>query len=138
MYVTEALGKLASYREPPISMAVTYLRKPTLGPISHPPWLVRPGVKPPMVCHCSVEAKPIGEEVFSVTSSSKYDVDYLGESTKGDLNVKLDQLESFGILTKLEFPSFHHFTKGDLNAAFLFFKYRFPPSFYSIGLGTVN
>lgn len=106
MYATEALGKLASYREPPISVAVTYLRKPTLGPISHPPWLVRPGVKPPMVCHCSVEAKPIGEEVFSVTSSSKYDVDYLGESTKGDLNVKLDQLESFGVdsQTTLEGP----------------------------------
>lgn len=106
MYATEALGKLASYREPPISVAVTYLRKPTLGPISHPPWLVRPGVKPPMVCRCSVEAKPIGEEVFSVTSSSKYDVDYLGESTKGDLNVKLDQLESFGVdsQTTLEGP----------------------------------
>lgn len=37
-------------------------------------------------------------EVFSVTSSSKCDVDYLGESTKGDLNVKKEHLEAFGWL----------------------------------------
>ncbi|XP_010547040.1 PREDICTED: 5'-nucleotidase domain-containing protein 4 [Tarenaya hassleriana] len=38
----------------------------------------------------------VGDEVFSVTTSSKY-VDYLGQSTKGDLNLSLDSLQSFGI-----------------------------------------
>lgn len=42
-------------------------------------------------------AKPAGGDLFSVTSSSKSDVDYLGESTKGDLNLKLDFLQAFGI-----------------------------------------
>ncbi|KAJ0980020.1 hypothetical protein J5N97_015494 [Dioscorea zingiberensis] len=39
----------------------------------------------------------IAGEVFSVTSSSKSEVDYLGESTKGDLNVKEEHLEAFGV-----------------------------------------
>ncbi|CAN6858378.1 unnamed protein product, partial [Brassica oleracea] len=38
----------------------------------------------------------VGDDVFSVTTSSKYEVDYLGQSTKGDLNLKLDPLHSFG------------------------------------------
>ncbi|VVB15369.1 unnamed protein product [Arabis nemorensis] len=38
----------------------------------------------------------VGDDVFSVTTSSKYEVDYLGQSTKGDLNLKLDLLQSFG------------------------------------------
>ncbi|KAJ3694058.1 hypothetical protein LUZ60_009538 [Juncus effusus] len=37
-----------------------------------------------------------GQEMFSVTSSSKSDVDYLGESTKGDLNVKKEHLDAYG------------------------------------------
>ncbi|KAL5700664.1 hypothetical protein ACHQM5_026083 [Ranunculus cassubicifolius] len=41
------------------------------------------------ICCCT---NVVGEEVFSVTSSSKSEVDYLGESTKGDLNVKLEAL----------------------------------------------
>ncbi|KAJ4721879.1 5-nucleotidase [Melia azedarach] len=45
----------------------------------------------------SMDAKHVGDDVFSVTSTSKYDVDYLGESTKGDLNLKIDHLEAFGI-----------------------------------------
>ncbi|XP_078149149.1 HAD-superfamily hydrolase, subfamily IG, 5'-nucleotidase [Carex rostrata] len=36
-----------------------------------------------------------GGDVFSVTSSAKSDVDYLGESTKGDLNVKREHLQAF-------------------------------------------
>ncbi|KAL5782806.1 hypothetical protein ACOSP7_007835 [Xanthoceras sorbifolium] len=55
-------------------------------------------------CRCSDSssssvdaAKYVGDDLFSVTSSSKYDVDYLGESTKGDLNLKLDPLETFGV-----------------------------------------
>lgn len=42
--------------------------------------------------------QPSGGEVFSVTSSSKSIVDYLGESTKGDMNVKEEHLEAFGEL----------------------------------------
>ncbi|XP_030539967.2 5'-nucleotidase domain-containing protein 4 [Rhodamnia argentea] len=58
-------------------------------------------------CRCSrgVSEKPAGGggggggggEVFYATSSSKCDIDYLGESTKGDLNVKMEHLEAFGI-----------------------------------------
>ena len=49
------------------------------------------------LCRCSVDSKSsVGDEVFSVTQSNKSDVDYLGESTKGDLNVKLEHLEAFG------------------------------------------
>ncbi|XP_030472890.1 uncharacterized protein LOC115690619 [Syzygium oleosum] len=59
-------------------------------------------------CRCggSVSEKPAaagggggggGGEVFYATSSSKCDVDYLGESTKGDLNVKREHLEAFGV-----------------------------------------
>lgn len=44
-----------------------------------------------------MDAKHVGDDVFSVTSTSKYDVDYLGESTKGDLNLKIDHLEAFGM-----------------------------------------
>lgn len=44
----------------------------------------------------ALDAKAVEGEVFSVTSSSKSDVDYLGESTKGDLNVKQEHLEAFG------------------------------------------
>lgn len=47
-------------------------------------------------CRCSVDSKSVGDDVFSVTPSNKSDVDYLGESTKGDLNVKLEHLEAFG------------------------------------------
>ncbi|KAL2338878.1 hypothetical protein Fmac_013324 [Flemingia macrophylla] len=50
-----------------------------------------------MPCGCTVDSKSVGDAVFSVTPSNKSDVDYLGESTKGDLNVKLEHLEAFGI-----------------------------------------
>ncbi|TKY54329.1 Cytosolic purine 5'-nucleotidase [Spatholobus suberectus] len=49
------------------------------------------------LCRCTVDSKSVGGDVFSVTPSNKSDVDYLGESTKGDLNVKLEHLEAFGI-----------------------------------------
>lgn len=45
-----------------------------------------------MACCCSV-----GEQVFSVTPSNNYEVDYLGQSTKGDLNLNLDHLDAVGI-----------------------------------------
>ncbi|GAU16742.1 hypothetical protein TSUD_199840 [Trifolium subterraneum] len=49
------------------------------------------------LCRCTVDSKSIGGDVFSVTPPNTCDVDYLGESTKGDLNVKLEQLQAFGI-----------------------------------------
>ncbi|XP_017975233.1 PREDICTED: cytosolic purine 5'-nucleotidase isoform X2 [Theobroma cacao] len=48
-------------------------------------------------CGCSSSGSSGQEDVFSLTSSSKYDVDYLGQSTKGDLNVNLEHLEAFGL-----------------------------------------
>ncbi|KAJ4769319.1 5-nucleotidase [Rhynchospora pubera] len=36
--------------------------------------------------------------VFSLTPSTKSDVDYLGESTKGDLNVQREHLQAYGAL----------------------------------------
>lgn len=53
------------------------------------------------LCRCSVDSKSVGDDVFSVTPSNKSDVDYLGESTKGDLNVKLEHLQAFGLTSKL-------------------------------------
>ena len=47
----------------------------------------------------SIQARVVvsgGGEVFSVTSSSKSEVDYLGESTKGDLNVSQERLDALG------------------------------------------
>ena len=38
-------------------------------------------------------------EAFSVTSGSSSDVDYLGESTKGDFNLNLDYLNAFRTLS---------------------------------------
>ncbi|MED6142737.1 hypothetical protein PIB30_000299 [Stylosanthes scabra] len=56
-----------------------------------------PKASPATLCRCTVDSKTsVGGEVFSVTPSGKSDVDYLGESTKGDLNVKLEHLEAFG------------------------------------------
>ncbi|CAL2226487.1 unnamed protein product [Prunus armeniaca] len=55
-----------------------------------------------MKCQCSSRTSSSSsgvdeKSVFSLTSSSKYEVDYLGEKTKGDLNVKVEHLEAFGI-----------------------------------------
>ncbi|KAG0496490.1 hypothetical protein HPP92_001181 [Vanilla planifolia] len=45
----------------------------------------------------AMEAKRLVEDVFSETLSSKSEVDYLGESTKGDLNLNKEHLEEFGL-----------------------------------------
>ncbi|KAJ1439991.1 HAD-superfamily hydrolase, subfamily IG, 5-nucleotidase [Sesbania bispinosa] len=55
------------------------------------------GRKASTPCLCSMDPKPLNDAVFSVTPPNKCGVDYLGESTKGDLNVKLDNLHAFGI-----------------------------------------
>lgn len=44
-----------------------------------------------MVRRCSV-----GEQIFSVTPSTNHEFDYLGQSTKGDLNLNFDHLDAFG------------------------------------------
>ncbi|XP_027334085.1 5'-nucleotidase domain-containing protein 4-like isoform X2 [Abrus precatorius] len=50
------------------------------------------------LCLCSVDSNQVNDgSVFSVTPSNSCDVDYLGESTKGNLNVKVEHLEAFGI-----------------------------------------
>ncbi|KAF9673225.1 hypothetical protein SADUNF_Sadunf10G0002200 [Salix dunnii] len=45
-----------------------------------------------VVRRCSV-----GEQIFSVTPSTNYEFDYLGQSTKGDLNLNFDHLDAFGM-----------------------------------------
>lgn len=70
-----------------------------LGPISHISF------RPPLsMCRCTLGSKSpstVGEQVFSVTSSNKYEFDYLGQSTKGDLNLNYDHLDSIGSLLLL-------------------------------------
>lgn len=51
------------------------------------------------VCLSAMDSKSVGVggDVFSVTSSSKSGVDYLGQSTKGDMNLKRELLDAFGV-----------------------------------------
>lgn len=63
----------------------------------------------PMICRCTNSVPAAGGgggELFTVTSSTQSDVDYLGESTKGDLNL------NFGIslLPSLYFSYTHWHT----------------------------
>ncbi|KAG7991048.1 hypothetical protein I3843_02G056200 [Carya illinoinensis] len=111
MYAAEVLGKFCVYSETPLSVSMAsthFLRNPI--PTSHVCTLMisaRAPMQPMMMgCRCSMDSKHIGGDLFSVTSSSKSDVDYLGQSTKGDLNLKSEHLQSFGIdgQTTLEGP----------------------------------
>ncbi|KAG5235987.1 hypothetical protein OIU76_010808 [Salix suchowensis] len=70
-------------------------------PMSNSPFLVRPMFANTtkrtrrmmmMVRRCSV-----GEQIFSVTPSTNHEFDYLGQSTKGDLNLNFDHLDAFGM-----------------------------------------
>ncbi|KAJ6770899.1 5'-NUCLEOTIDASE DOMAIN-CONTAINING [Salix koriyanagi] len=71
-------------------------------PMSNSPFLVRPmfanttkrtrRMMMMMVRRCSV-----GEQIFSVTPSTNHEFDYLGQSTKGDLNLNFDHLDAFGM-----------------------------------------
>ncbi|KAL9390638.1 hypothetical protein Peur_019243 [Populus x canadensis] len=45
-----------------------------------------------VVCRCNV-----GDQIFSVTPSTNYEFDYLGQSTRGDLNLNFDHLDAFGM-----------------------------------------
>ncbi|KAK9934146.1 hypothetical protein M0R45_021300 [Rubus argutus] len=86
-------------------VATSFFRNPVrIRPISHNIILTKPLVwNYGMKCQCSSTSSSSSsvsvddKSVFSETSSSKYDVDYLGEKTKGDLNVKVEHLEAFGI-----------------------------------------
>ncbi|XVE65453.1 hypothetical protein DITRI_Ditri08aG0000900 [Diplodiscus trichospermus] len=74
-----------------------YLQNPFPRPTISPLCL---GIRAPRMvfkCGCSSGSSSVQDDVFSLTSSSKCDVDYLGQSTKGDLNVKLQHLEAFGL-----------------------------------------
>ncbi|EEF43198.1 5'-nucleotidase domain-containing protein 4 [Ricinus communis] len=71
----------------PVAAAINY-------PVSVRPISIRASM---MLCRCSLPSSALGDEVFSVTSSTKFEFDYLGQSTKGDLNVNFDLLDSTGI-----------------------------------------
>ncbi|KAJ6889731.1 hypothetical protein NC651_023470 [Populus alba x Populus x berolinensis] len=68
-------------------------------PLSNSPLFVRPmfanttkRARMMVVCRCSV-----GDQIFSVTPSTNYEFDYLGQSTKGDLHLNFDHLDTFGM-----------------------------------------
>ncbi|CAM8985499.1 unnamed protein product [Rhodiola kirilowii] len=46
-----------------------------------------------VVVRCSSRTEPAGRGLFTETSSGECDVDYLGESTKGDLNLRCDDFD---------------------------------------------
>jgi hypothetical protein len=76
-------------------------------PLSNSPLFVRPmfanttkRARMMVVCRCSV-----GDQIFSVTPSTNYEFDYLGQSTKGDLNLNFDHLDAFG--KSLSFANSH-------------------------------
>ncbi|KAK9003154.1 hypothetical protein V6N11_060721 [Hibiscus sabdariffa] len=75
-----------------------YLQNPFPRPSFYPKRLAMRAPKMVFKWGCSNSSNTsVGEDVFSLTSSSKCDVDYLGQSTKGDLNVNLKHLEFFGL-----------------------------------------
>ncbi|XP_072961085.1 uncharacterized protein [Typha angustifolia] len=88
------LRRFQSHVSPPIHIKNPLLFRP-LGFLGFPE--SGSGKRRAICCKAIDAKKPAEEEVFSVTSSSKSDVDYLGESTKGDLNVKKEHLEAFGM-----------------------------------------
>ncbi|KAA3485172.1 5'-nucleotidase domain-containing protein 4 isoform X1 [Gossypium australe] len=82
-----------------LAMATTnlqFLQNPFPRPTFSSKYLVMRAPKMVFKCGCSSSSSVEGD-AFSLTSSSKCDVDYLGESTKGDLNINLKHLENFGL-----------------------------------------
>ncbi|KAE8683382.1 HAD-superfamily hydrolase isoform 3 [Hibiscus syriacus] len=75
-----------------------YILNPFPRPTFSPKLLATKAPKMVFKCGCSNNSSTrVGEDVFSLTSSSECDIDYLGQSTKGDLNVNLQHLETFGL-----------------------------------------
>ncbi|CAK9170140.1 unnamed protein product [Ilex paraguariensis] len=72
-----------------MAATTTYVKNPLLlfSSVVFP----RENIRQPRICRCTVDAtksvSSTGGDVFSITSSNKCDVDYLGQSTKGDLNL---------------------------------------------------
>ena len=107
MYATEVLSSFSVCRETSQSMAGTtscVKISSFLRPICYVTSISMKFGGASTFCRCSAESKSVGGDIFSVTSSNKCDVDYLGESTKGDLNVKLEHLEAFGKIPIFNFP----------------------------------
>ncbi|XP_028778363.1 5'-nucleotidase domain-containing protein 4 [Neltuma alba] len=98
MYAAEVLGCFFASRETSSAMAtpICITKAASIGPSFIFSTPMKPG-RTFSCCRCSLDSKSVGGDVFSVTPSHKYDVDYLGQSTKGDLNVKFEHLEAFGI-----------------------------------------
>ncbi|KAF8392730.1 hypothetical protein HHK36_023079 [Tetracentron sinense] len=95
MDTVEILDRFLVQRAQSSLLMPTHFKNPVLKPISHLILLGPGSRKFPSVCCCSVEAM---SKVFSVNSSSKSDVDCLGETRNGDLNInKEEHLEAFGI-----------------------------------------
>ncbi|XXG84710.1 hypothetical protein AAC387_Pa10g2170 [Persea americana] len=85
-------------KEPPSAVLMaTQLKNPDFRPVGFLGFSGSSSKRSCGVCCCSVDEKAAGGGVFSETSSSKSDVDYLGESTKGNLNVKQEHLDAFGL-----------------------------------------
>ncbi|KAK8572146.1 hypothetical protein V6N13_047762 [Hibiscus sabdariffa] len=81
-----------------VTANLQYLQNPFPRPSFSPKRLVSRDPKIVFRCGCSNSSNiSVGEDVFSLTSSSTCDVDYLGQSTKGDLNLNLQHLETFGL-----------------------------------------
>ncbi|GKU96080.1 hypothetical protein SLEP1_g9359 [Rubroshorea leprosula] len=100
----EVLGKFGVCRESRVSVAATklpnlkYPHPVLIGPFAYRRFLDVGRLKMSKSgCSSGMDTMSVGEGVFSVTSSSQCDVDYLGQSTKGDLNLKVEHLEVFGI-----------------------------------------
>ncbi|XP_057958919.1 uncharacterized protein LOC131151651 isoform X4 [Malania oleifera] len=98
MYAREVLGKLAVCGESPVSLDIRDPRR-RLGRFpesvsGRPPTMFRRRI---IRAKSSIGGGGESGDAFAVTSPGKCEVDYLGESTKGDLNVRMDRLEAFGI-----------------------------------------
>ncbi|KAJ4954681.1 hypothetical protein NE237_011464 [Protea cynaroides] len=97
MDVVEVLGRFSVQRVQSPVWRATSLNRPIFGPNSLVGFSGRgSGMSINAPC-CSVEAKPATDEVFSITSPAKSDIDYMGQSTKGDLKVKKEHLEASGV-----------------------------------------
>ncbi|XP_043723111.1 cytosolic purine 5'-nucleotidase isoform X2 [Telopea speciosissima] len=97
MDMVEVLGRLSVQKAQSPVWRPTYLKRTAFRPNSLLGFCGRGSGMSTTVRCCSVESKPATGEVFSITSSAKSEIDYLGQSTKGDMNVKKEHLDASGI-----------------------------------------
>lgn len=96
--MADSIELFSSFHKNPI-LATTHLRNSTQKASAYLGFSISSSKRNLGGLRCrAIDAKSVDGEMFSLTSSSKSDVDYLGESTKGDLNVKREHLEAFGEL----------------------------------------